>query len=178
MNGPALLALQSLWRLSPPLPEQDCCLGLNCETAFYRPARQKEGWGGVLQTSTTLVSCDGTNNKTIKRLHEELCCTRLPVWGPGRIAGLAMTRLPPGVKRLDAGGHGSSSHTAGFDCQSEATKKGVAIKYGERQNENVKMKANRYSYVQNKNTFMYRSVTLQRSFFYIQCNHEILLGTG
>lgn len=54
------------------------------------------------------------------------------------------------------------------------------MKYGEGDTEgdNVKMKAIRYSYVQNKNTYMYRSVTLRMSFFYIQCNHEILLGTG
>lgn len=44
------------------------------------------------------------------------------------------------------------------------------------------MKENHYSYVQKKkrrkkNTYMYRNVTAE-VFFYIQCNHELLLGTG
>lgn len=47
-----------------PTPEQDCCLGLNCEMAFYRPARQR----GVLQTSTKLVSHESTTNKLSKTI--------------------------------------------------------------------------------------------------------------
>lgn len=48
-----------------PAPEQDCCLGLNCEK---RPFTDQPDERGVRQTSTTLVSCESANYKLSKTI--------------------------------------------------------------------------------------------------------------
>lgn len=50
--------------ISHPAPEQDCCLGLNCEMAFKQTSKIR----GFLPTSTTLVSAKAltTNSKTLQ----------------------------------------------------------------------------------------------------------------
>lgn len=116
--------------VSHPTPEQDCCLGLNCETAFYRPARQK---GFYKLAQHWLVAEALTTN--FQRLYEELCCTRRPVWGHGRIAGLGMTWLSE--SRAFGQGRPWVLHPHHWVWLPKWSYKGVAIKYGERQSETM-----------------------------------------
>lgn len=72
--------------VSYPTPEQDCCLRLNCEMAFYRPARQR-GFDKLAQH--WLVAKALTTN--YQRQYKEQCCTRWPIWGHGSNGGPRMT---------------------------------------------------------------------------------------
>lgn len=114
--------------VSRPIPEQDCCLGLNCEMAFYRPARQR-GFDKLAQL--WLVAKALTTN--YQRLYKELCCTRLPIWGHGRNAGLAMTWLFESIWTAEAAGPPYTA--AGLTAKVMVQR--VAIKCGERQSKTM-----------------------------------------
>lgn len=144
---------------SHPTPEQDCCLGLNCEKAFYRPARQR----GVLQTSTTLVSCESTNDKLSKTIQGTMLhkTARLRAWQESGSCD-DLTLWGSSVWTREAEGPPSTplDLTAKVKLQRSCHETRRETEW-----DNVKTKAYRYSYVQSKNTYMYRSVTLRRSFF-------------
>lgn len=128
VNGPARGAPSEPYGVSRPIPEQDCCLGLNCEMAFYRPARQR-GFDKLAQL--WLVAKALTTN--YQRLYKELCCTRLPTWGHGRNAGLAMTWLSESIWTAEATG---PRYTAvGLTAKVMVWR--VAIKCGERQSKTM-----------------------------------------
>lgn len=158
--------------VSHPTPEQDCCLGLNCENGLLQTSQTK----GVLQTSTTLVSCESTNDKLSKTIQGTMLhkTARLRAWQEcGSCDDLTLWESSVWTREAV----GPPATPLGLTAKVKLQRSCHKI-WWETEWDNVKMKANRYSYVQNKNTYMYRSVTPRRSFFYIQCNHEILLGTG
>lgn len=84
-SGPS----EPLASLTQP-PGQDCCLGLNCETAFLLTSQIKgRSFHKLAQLWLAAQALTETN---YQRLYKELCCTRLPSSeGNGREAGLAMT---------------------------------------------------------------------------------------
>lgn len=115
--------------LTPPL-NKTAAWDLTVKMAFYRPARLR----GVLQTSTTLVSCESTNNKLSKTIQGTMLhkTVRLRAWQEyGSCDDLTLR-----VKHLDKGGH-EFSMTHQWVWLPKWSYKEVAIKYGERQSKTM-----------------------------------------
>lgn len=161
--------------VSQPRPWTRLLLGTQL---WKRPFTDQPDDRGVRQTSTTLVGRESANYKLSKTIQGTMLhkTAHLRAWQEsGPCADL--TLWESSVRTREA--MGPPSTPLGLTAKVKPQKE-LPFKHGERRSETMwKRKANRYSYVQNKNTYMYRSVTLWRSFFfYIQRNHELLLGTG
>lgn len=107
---------EPLASLTSPL-NKTACLGLNCETAFYRPARQKGGFYKLAQ-HWLVAGKKSTDNKLSKTIQGTMLhkTARPRAW---QACG-SWERLDS--LRVEHLSKGASIHTTGFDCQSEATK--------------------------------------------------------